>query len=241
MQLSSSLAVSQNSRCMFRPPALIPEPSLCIQLPPPLGTAIPFLWNHFFFHVTFESLWCLLFCVSLIITAYIPFLIDVGNGRHKRPPWQWEGRREKDATRPWFGFWRAIAGLRTPLSSVIHHFSGFDKGSKKPGISLHAEALETDKGLMWASVHQELTGLGPWLEARQTGKYVMVSFSVSHVCSRTFSTPWLRSWLFLWPLNTLPCEMPWMYLKHQLPLPLLRLQYMFMKTPLLARHLLITY
>lgn len=89
MQLSSSLAVSQNTRRVFHLPALIPEPSLSLSassfhhLWAPLS---PFLWNHFFFHVTFESLWCLLFCVSVIITAHTPFLIDVGNGRHKKPP-----------------------------------------------------------------------------------------------------------------------------------------------------------
>lgn len=156
--------------------------------------------------------------------------------------WQWEGRRGKDATRPWFGFWRATAGLRTPLSSVIHHFSGFDKGSEKPGISLHTEALETDKGTNVGKCTSRInrTWSLTWGEADRRVCYGLY-FSVSHVCSRTFRAPWLRCWLFFWPLNTLPREMPWMDLKHQLPLPLLRLQYMFMKTPLLARHLLITY
>lgn len=48
-----------------------------------------------FIHVSFESLWCLLFCVLFILMAYTPFLIDTGNISNKKPPWEWEGSRER--------------------------------------------------------------------------------------------------------------------------------------------------
>lgn len=180
MQLSSSLAVSQNTRRVFHLPALIPEPSLslCIQLPPPLGTIIPFFMKSFFLPC---HLWELV-VFALLCLSY-----------HNSPHSILDRCREWQAQETAFGSGKAgeektlpdpgsdseeplqASGLPCPqwfITSV-----GLTKAVRSLASHYTPKLWRQTRGLMWASVHQELTGLGPWLEVRPTGECAMVPIS----------------------------------------------------------------